>query len=562
VSGRLKTTRFLARCSLAAALAHVAGAIAAPASAPAASSELRFDITRFSVEGNTLLTRSEVDHRLAPLIGAGRVYGDIQLAVEALQNAYREAGYSTVTVSLPEQELTGGVVRIEVTESTIASITVTGSQHFDNDNIRASVPSLQVGQPPRLRAISASIQLANDNPAKQIGVTLAEGATPGSIDARVAVTDYRPLRLIATLDNTGTPATGAWRTGIALQHANLFDRDQVGTLAYTTSPDKPDGVRIDIYSVGYRIPFYGIGDSLDLVYGRSNTNSPAASPTLGGVLGFSGKGDVYGARWNHLFGRDGESSGKLVLGIDHKNIDSRCNVGGQQVSIAGPTPPIAACVPYQTTPLSLMYIGQRDSIEQSLSYSAGVSRNIPSGTRYTNVDGRVDRYSYLTAGNRDTTDGFMTVTGAAAFSRSLPGGWQARLVGIAQFAPSPLVSSEQFSLTGATLVRGFEERAVAADSGVVINAEIYTPELVAHAGAPGQLRLLAFFDAGHGSNQHADGVAVPHSLDVSSVGLGTRYAWTRNFNLRLDVARVIDDGSSITEKRGDWRAQVLAVLAY
>jgi len=111
-------------------------------------------------------------------------------------------------------------------------------------------------------------------------------------------------------------------------------------------------------------------------------------------------------------------------------------------------------------------------------------------------------------------------------------------------------------------VRGFEERAVAADSGVVINAEIYTPELVAHAGAPGQLRLLAFFDAGHGSNQHADGVAVPHSLDVSSVGLGTRYAWTRNFNLRLDVTRVIDDGSSITEKRGDWRAQVLAVLAY
>ena len=523
---------------------------------------MRFDITRFRVEGNTLLAPSEIDERVAPLVGPGRVYGDIQLAVEALQEAYRKAGYSTVTVSLPEQELTGGVVRIKVTESVIASITIAGNQHFGADNIRASVAALQVGQPPKLRAISAAIQLANDNPAKQIGVTLAEGAAPGTIDAKVAVADYRPLRLIATLDNTGTPATGRWRAGVALQHANLFDRDQVGTLAYTTALDKPDGVQMDIYSLGYRIPFYGIGDSLDFVYGKSNTNSPAASPTLGGVLGFTGKGDVYGVRWNHLLGRNGESSAKLVLGIDRKNIDSRCYVGGQQVGIEGPTPPIASCVPYQTTPLSLTYIGQRDGIDQSLTYSAGLSRNLPSGTRYTNVDGRVDRYSYLTSGNRDTTDAFMTVNGAGAFNKALTGGWQVRLVGTAQYAHSPLVSSEQFSLTGATLVRGFEERAVAADIGVVVNAEIYTPELAAHAGIAGQLRLLAFLDAGHGSNKHADGVVVPHSVDVSSVGFGTRYAWTRDFNLRLDVARVIDAGTSTTDTRGDWRAQVLAVLAY
>jgi hypothetical protein len=38
-----------------------------------------------------------------------------------------------------------------------------------------------------------------------------------------------------------------------------------------------------------------------------------------------------------------------------------------------------------------------------------------SGTRYTNVDGRTDRYSYLTSGNRDTRDGFVVLRGAAAF---------------------------------------------------------------------------------------------------------------------------------------------------
>lgn len=523
---------------------------------------MQFDITRFQVEGNTLLRASEIDRRVVPLQGPGRTYGDVQLAVEALQDAYRQAGYSTVAVGLPEQELTGGVVRIKVTESVIASVTVVGNQHFGADNIRASITPLQVGQPPRLRAISESLQLANDNPAKQIGVTLAEGATPGTIDAKVAVNDYRPLRVIATVDNTGVPSTGTWRTGIALQHANLFDRDQVGTLAYTTSPDKPEGVRMDLYSLGYRIPFYGAGDSLDFIYGKSNTNSPAASPTLGGVLGFTGKGNVYGMGWNHFLGRDGESSAKLVLSLNHKNIDSRCNIGGEEISIEGPTPPIASCVPYQTTPLSLSYVGQRDGIDQSLSYTAGVWRNIPTGSRYTNVDGRVDRYSYLTSGNRDTIDGFMAVNGAVAFNRALAGGWQMRLAATGQYTSSPLVSSEQFSLTGATLVRGFEERAVVADSGLVVNAEIYTPELAGWAGITGQWRMLAFLDAGHGSNNRADGVSVPSTVNVSSVGIGTRYAWTRDFNLRLDVARVLDPGTAPNEKRGDWRAQFLAVLAY
>ena len=539
-----------------------AAAIAASPMASAAGGEVHFTITRFQVEGNTLLPQAEIDRRVAALAGPGRSFGDLQSAVEALQDAYRRAGYSTVTVSLPEQELTGGVVRIQVTETVIGKVTVTGNQHFDTANIRASVPSLREGQAPRLRAVSEALQLANENPAKQATVTLAEGAAPGTVDATIAVTDQRPLRVIATLDNTGSSATGTWRTGVALQHANLFGQDHVGTLAYTTAPDRPDGVRTDLYSLGYRVPFYGIGDSLDFLYGKSNTNAPGTSPTLGGVLGFTGRGDVTSLRWNHFLGREGESSAKLVLALTHKNIDSRCNVGGVPVPIDGPTPPIAACVPYQTTPLSLTYAAERAGLDQTLSYSAGLSRNIPSGRSYTNVDGRTDRYSYLTSGNRDSRDGFMLANGAAAFSQGLPQGWLVRLAGSAQYSDSPLVASEQFALTGAGLVRGFDERAVAADSGVVLNAEVYSPDLAPRANIPGPLRLLAFVDAGHGSNKRTDGTLVPHNVDVSSVGFGTRYTWSRDFSLRLDVARVLSAGSSFTEQSGDWRAHFLAVLAY
>ena len=534
----------------------------AASAAPTLAADERFDITRFQVEGNTLLPASEVERVLAPLAGQQRAFADIQLAIEALQDAYIKAGYSTVQVSVPEQELTGGTVRLQVTEAVISSITIRGNRHFDEANIRASLSRLQIGRAPRLGAISESIQLANESPAKQIGVSLAEGDKPGNIDASVTVSDNDPLRLITTLDNTGSTSSGRWRTGIALQHANLFNRDQAGTFAYTTSPDSPSGVSLRVYSMGYRIPLYAWGDSLDFIYGKSSVNSPSTSPVLGGVLGFTGKGDIYGLRWNHFLGRSGESTAKLVMGLDHKLVDSRCEIGGVPVSIAGPTPPIASCVPYTTTPISITYSSQRESADQVSGYSVGLSRNLPSGQRYTNVDGRSDRYSYLTPGNRSARDDFMILRGSASVFKGFESGWQGRLAGNAQYANTPLVSGEQFGLAGSTLVRGFQERAVSADNGLVANAELYTPELAASMGIPGQLRALFFIDAGYGTNNRIGSSSVPARVTVASTGAGLRYVASRDFNVNLDIARVQNPGTSTTETRGSWKAHLSASLAF
>lgn len=522
----------------------------------------RFEISRFQVEGNTLVASEAIARALAPLTGAQREFGDVQRAVDAIERAYTQAGFTAVKVTVPEQELSGGIVKIRVVEAVMTSVTVVGNQHFSAQNIRASLPGLQSGTPPRLADLSASIQLANDNPAKQVSVGMAEGALPGTVDATVSVVDHRPLRLIATLDNTGTASSGHWRTGIAVQHANLFDRDHVGTLAYTTSPDGPSGQDLDVYSVGYRVPLYALGDSVDFIYGRSSVNTPASTPTLGGVLGFTGKGETWGLRYNLFRGRSGETASKVVFGLDRKNIDSRCDVNGLPISTTGATPPISSCVPYTTTPLSVTFMGQRDGVGQALAYNIGLTRNLASGARYTNLDGRTDRYSYLTPGNRSTRDGFMVVRAGATLLQALDSGWQLRLGGNAQLTNTPLVSSEQFGLTGTNAVRGFDERAVAADSGLVLNAELHTPELGAHSGLPGNLRGLVFLDAGYGANRKAAGTYLPRNTDVASAGVGARYALGRDFSARLDVARVLDAGSSYTEKRGDWRAHLSAMLAF
>ena len=517
-----------------------------------------FTITRFEVEGNTLLPTDEVNRMLVPMSGPHRVYGDIQHALEALENAYRKAGYTAVQVNVPEQELTSGVVKLQVTENRVAQITVTGNQHLSEKNILAALPALQSGQSPNLRAVSQAVQLSNANPAKQVGVSLSQGDEPGTVNADVKVTDENPLHIFTTIDNTGEASTGYWRTGVAIQDANLFDRDQVGTLAYTTSPDSPSGVRVNVYSLGYSIPVYSLGDSLDLFYGKSDINTPSASPTLGGLLGFTGKGDIFGVRWNHFFARHGETTSKLVFGFSYDRIDSTCTVNGVTLSTATPTPPVASCVPYTTMPLSLTYSSETVGIGQSINYDIGISRNLASGTEYTNTDGRTDRYSYLTAGSRDTVDDFVILNGDASIIKSFAGDWQWRLASTAQFAKNPLVSSEQFGLVGVNAVRGFTERAVTADSGVFVNAEIYTPQLV----SKGNLRLLAFFDIGHGHNDNVGTSGIPSNLNVSSIGVGARYTLGRNVSLRLDVADVGMPGNSLTEKRGDVNAEVSAILGF
>ena len=69
--------------------------------APGMAQDDTFDIVRFQVEGNTLLPQAQVQGILGPLAGPKRVYGDIQKALEALEAAYRRAGYSTVQVYVP-----------------------------------------------------------------------------------------------------------------------------------------------------------------------------------------------------------------------------------------------------------------------------------------------------------------------------------------------------------------------------------------------------------------------------------------------------------------------------
>ncbi len=511
---------------------------------------VHFDIDRFQIEGNTLLEPYEIEAVLKPFTGKLREYGDVQRAIEALRQRYRTRGFSVVWVVAPEQDLDRGVVTLRVIEARIGKITIQGNRFFNDPNIRSCLPALREDVPPRAGDISANVQLANENPAKQVDVLLRPGKQPGVVDATVDVIDVRPLKAFLTFDNTGNPQTGDFRLGVGVQHANLFNHDHIGTFNYVTSPGKWDQVRL--YSGSYRLPLYSWGDSLDFIAAYSDV-SAGTTQTVAGPLTFSGKGAVYGFRYNQLLERRGEYSHRIVYGLDYRAYENDCALGNFGGAGCGP-----AAVDVTVRPISVAYSGNWSKPGRISDFYVAVSHNIPGAANGEESDFNAARPS--PEGGDGAPSRYRILRFGASMVNAFESNWQVRAAFNAQFTPDALVSGEQFGIAGATAVRGFLEREIARDTGCFANLELYTPNLAGTlVPGEGNLRGLLFYDIAWAANQQLAGEG-RQQLSISSIGAGIRWNIQRNFNIRFDLARVLGGGGS--KEAGDLRGHVSVYVGF
>jgi hemolysin activation/secretion protein len=354
------------------------------------------------------------------------------------------------------------------------------------------------------------------------------------------------------------------RMGFAYQNANLLGGDEVLTLAYTTSPEvvfnvsDVKDVKVDIYSVAFRMPFYSIGDSLDIIYGNSNVNTPSTTGGGFGGLGLIGKGEIFALRWNHLFPRQGEYSSRLVFGYDYKYLNTTCDPDAR-----GTNP---SCTPYTVQPVSATYSGQWQGVGYQGGYNVGFSYNLlPTGKNYPYTDGnqvRDDRYSFVAG--RPVNDDFSILRFGGNYSQLFEG-WQLRAVLNGQYTGNALPFAEQIGLAGSTAVRGFSERAIAADTGHFVNLEAYTPDLANSFGISGNLYGVLFYDQAHGRNQGADGVSAFTKITIASAGVGLRYSLQKDLSFSWDAANIVNPGPvgpTAPEHSGDWRSHFKMTVSF
>jgi hemolysin activation/secretion protein len=513
---------------------------------PAVDDSPRFEIRRFVFDGATLVAPERLENATRQFTGPQRTFSDVQRALEVVERAYSDAGWSAAQVVLPEQELQRGEIRFQIVEARIGRVIVEGNKFFDEGNIRASAPSLLPGKAPNINEIARNLRVANENPSKQATVLLRSGQEEATVDAVLRVVDEKPVKYSMTVDNTGSAQTGRLRAGFGYQNSNANGGDEVLTLQYVTAPyaDHVDagevsrlqpfpGRKVMILGAGYRIPLYNYGDSLDFTVGYSNVNSG----TVANLFNITGRGAIFGARYTRNLDKIGDYEHRMALGFDWRSYENK----GVRPATGEPVQLIPDVVVH---PISLIYSGVYRQQDSETGFSVGFTKNFAGGNDSRQTDFCLSRNNGLGM----CADAFYEIwRWSVNHNRALPGDFQARVALSGQWSQDMLVTGEQFGVGGMDSVRGFAEREIANDVGYRGTAELYTPDFGNQTGISGaRTRGLMFFDLGHVA-RNRPGPAEPHAQNVWSYGIGMRFSRGTNMAFRVDWAVVGEPGGFQTK---------------
>ena len=496
--------------------------------------ETRIAVQSFRIDGNTLLDGALLQATLMPWLGS-RTLAELRQAALAVQALYGQAGYGAVVAYLPPQAPAGAELLIQVVEGRVSRISVQGQRRLTAERVRAALPTLVLGATPRVQRIDAELQIANENPARVVGVLLSPGSAPGEVHANVQVDEQALQRISLALDNSGNSRTGDYRLGLGWQHADATGHDDVLSLQLQVSPTRWQAVQV--LSAGYRLPWVRALAALDVFAAYSDVDG-GLQASAAGDLRFAGKGHLAGTRITRYLPRWGELDQRLLGGIDYRAYLNDCQVAG----LAGACGAAGQSVALQ--PLTLEYAAQSGGPLPS-AFNLVLAHNLALGGRHGSAadfdavrSGASRHYSLLRAAGQISLPVLDDNTFKGRFA--------------AQHSADRLVPGEQFGLGGASTVRGYGERELAGDTGWLVSVELATPRLDGALALAGiDARLLVFADAGQVAN-HGDlrCRGQQQRCGLSSLGIGAQLGW-RTLHLRLFLAQALQDGA-ITQRQ-DWR---------
>lgn len=400
-----------------------------------------------------------------------------------------------------------------------------GERQFTEAGIRAALPALQPGITPRVSELDRQIRLANENPARKLGVLLGPGERPGDVQATISVSEEPVGSWFATLDSTGNASTGQLRAGLGYRHAALWNLDHVLAVHVQTSPEQPSDVAVG--SFNYRVPFYARSLALDAYAAYSDVDG-SASTSAGPAL-ITGRGRIAGLRVSQFLPRIGEFDQRLMVSLDRRDYLNNCSIVGLPPGACG-----SAGESVSVQPLSIDYLLRKGG-PVSIGGSIGLVRNLHLGGSHGDTanfervrPGAARSYSLIRAG---VSASFLT------FEER----WQVQMRLNGQHTDDPLVPGEQFGLGGALTVRGYEERELAGDRGAAGSIELISPDLLAGAlGKDSSLRALGFVDFGWVGNQRDTPCEIGRDqCSIASFGLGMRFTFER-LQYRLDIGHALE----------------------
>ncbi|HEY5759186.1 MAG TPA: ShlB/FhaC/HecB family hemolysin secretion/activation protein [Steroidobacter sp.] len=501
----------------------------------------RFAVTEYRILGNTVLSVTDVETVVYPYLGEGKTIADVEVVRQALEKLYKEKGFGTVYVDIPEQTVNEGIVRLKVTEGKLDRVRITGARYFANGTIRSELTSLQSGAVVSLPELQAQLGEVNQQSRdRAITPVLKAGRSPGTVDIELKVQDSLPVHGSVEVNDRYSANTTHTRASVNLSYDNLWQKFHSLSLQYQTSPEDLDETRV--FAATYLAPLSN--GNLLAVY-AVDTNSDFAVVNTGGDLSVLGTGNIYGLRYIvRLPILDGYSQ-NVTLGADYKDFED-------DIVLADGT--------NDTTPIRYMsWTAGYSGVLGRDGSTTGFNLNANFGMR--GVFNDQAEFSYKRA---DANASFFYLRGDASHLHNLWAGSAVYLKAVAQWAPDPLISNEQFSTGGAEGVRGYVESALMGDRGVGGTFEIRSPSMHAWlGGAVQQLLGFVFYDAAHitqTAQVDDDGNLVTRGINLYSAGAGLRFVGFGGMEAALDWAYPLRDWEDV--EKGDSRVHFRVRYAF
>ncbi len=184
----------------------------------------------------------------------GRCLGGagISLLIARLQNAVLRQGYITSEVLAPEQNLTEGVLTLEVQAGRIGDIRTIS----ENSSVASNIWTLRTGDILKLGALEQSAEHLLRLPGLASRLQIVPGRETGTSDIELHLGKPSPLRLSAGLHDGGNRSTGKLMGTTSLSWDNpLGVADQLNISACTAVGWREDGPRSNrCHALQYSVP--------------------------------------------------------------------------------------------------------------------------------------------------------------------------------------------------------------------------------------------------------------------------------------------------------------------
>lgn len=465
-----------------------------------------------------------------------KLIAEVQAAVAA---AYREAGRPFVSITLPPQEVSTGVLQLRIIVFKVAGIKVTGAapENYPQDRIRL-VPGREIDA----RKLETDLDWANRNPFRQVEAVFGPGKDLGMTDVDIQVTDRKPWQVYAGYANSGTRATDRNRYYVGANGAP--SADIFASYQLTGSSDfwvndglfsRPDDAKY-VSQAGRLLTPLGLRTSLEVVGDhvltnerpndlfRMKTQTSQASAIVRTAL----------SDWAPA------ATGDLLGGVELKR-QLRTTI-------------------FDGTPVAE---GSADVAQLVVGWNGRWSDNL--GTNTLDIRLKSNPGGILSGNNSGAwsafTNGRVTdvqtnlVTLEYGRVTPLPKGFALKSEATVLASSKPLPDTERISLGGINAVRGYVTEDGVVDQALVLRNSLYVAMPSMPSWMPGTLAPFLLADVGWGRELFSK-----RDTTLSSVGAGLDFAAGANFNSKLLAARAMSDGQY--SRAGSWRVSVQASMSY